>query len=160
MQTTTLVGNKVMTCRTHQKRRFDRIASCADDAPPTKKDGGCNGDTNENSIDVVNLRKGGDAPEEVDRRGNDGGRRDEQANLSMLATSSEKDQRSHHPAVAALAVNKPSCDLTSGLNDQKTAETLCYLEHRCAVPQRLDLPHQSPATVVLFRPQSSSTWRN
>lgn len=121
----------------YQKRRFDRIASCTDNAPSTEKNGRGYGDTNENGVDVVNLGKGGDAPEKVDGRGDDGGRGDEQANLQMLAHLAKQGPESYHPAVAALPVHKPPGDLAGGLNDQEAAEALGYLEDGGAVPQRL-----------------------
>lgn len=43
----------------------------------------------------------------------------------------------YHPAVAALPIHDPSCNLASSLDDEETAKALGDLEGRCAVPERL-----------------------
>ena len=67
----------------YQQRGFDWVTACADDSPSTKEDGSGDGDTNENGIDVVDLREGGDAPEEVDSGRNDRGGADEEPDLRL-----------------------------------------------------------------------------
>ena len=62
---------------TYKKRAFHRIASAASDAPSAQKEGAGDGNTDQNSVDVANLREGGDPPQEVNRGGDDGGGGDE-----------------------------------------------------------------------------------
>ena len=54
-----------------QQRALDRIAFTASDAPGSKKDGACNRNTYECSINVANFREASDPPEKIDGAGDD-----------------------------------------------------------------------------------------
>ena len=71
----------------YQQRRFDRIAPRTDDAPPTEENGSGDGHSDEDGVDIADLGECGDAPKEVDGSGDDGGGRDQETNLRVLATA-------------------------------------------------------------------------
>ena len=78
-----LAENVVAGGQTHQKRRFDRVAPSTDDTPSAEENSGCDSDTDQDGVDVADLGKGSDAPEEVNGGRDDGRGGDEKADLKM-----------------------------------------------------------------------------
>jgi len=70
-----------MYCETHKERAFHGVASAAANAPSAEEEGAGDGDTNENGVDVADLGKGCDSPQEINRTRDDRGGSDEKADL-------------------------------------------------------------------------------
>ena len=114
--------------QTYKQGRLDRVAARAYDAPSTEENSCGDGCADEDSIDIADLRKGGDAPEEIDGGGNDRGRGNEETNLCLVSFwEGSSSCAIYHPTVAALPVHNPPCDLTCCLDDKQTAEALSKL---------------------------------
>ena len=109
-----------------QERTFDRISFPTADPPNAEENGAGDCYANKSSIDVTDLRKTSDPPEEVNRARDDRGRHDEQADLHEICQLIRDTYgKTYHPAVASSTpIDKPSGDLASSLNDQEAAEPL------------------------------------
>lgn len=61
-----------LSIETYKERAFHGVASTAADAPRAQEEGTGDGDTDENGIDVADLRKSGDSPQKIHGARDDG----------------------------------------------------------------------------------------
>lgn len=122
-----------------QQAALHHVAAAGADAPGAQA--GCtgDGDAEQHSVMSVEPREGGDAPQEVDGRGEDAARDQQQAD---------------HPAVAGVAgVDCVARHLARCLDHQQTAEALGQLEAGRSVAQKpIPPPNRHPLRHALAAP--------